>query len=366
MGTVEGAENTRAATPRRAGIADVARRAQVSRTTVSFVLRGRDDMRISEGTRQKVLRAARELDYRPNLTATSLRSGKSHAIGLVSDTIASEQYAGGLIRGSLQAAVERGHLLQVLETNDDRTVENVQIEELLSRQVDGFLYAASWTRRVTLPKVLRGHPVVLLNCLLDVGADADIRAVVPHEVAGGRAAGGVLLDAGHSDGIFLVGETLDTVVAATERRDGLQAVLEEAGLALAGQLPCTWWPDAAFEAVTDRLRVGERPTALVCLNDRIALGAYQAVQAAGLRIPHDISVVSFDDSALASWLRPALTSIALPHLEMGRLAVERLLDGRTSPGVARVAMPVRRRASVAAPFDQSSSRVHTRREGEDR
>jgi LacI family transcriptional regulator len=360
MGTAGRSGDSGVPATRRAGIADVAARAEVSRTTVSFVLRGRDDMRISEVTRQKVLRAARELDYRPNLTAASLRTRKSHIIGLVSDTIASEQYAGDLIRGSLRAAVKRGHLLQVLETNDDRTVEDVQIEELLSRQVDGFLYAALWTRRVALPKALRGHPVVLLNCLPKPGVDADIPAVVPDEVAGGRAAGGVLLDADHSDGIFLVGETLDTVLAATERLDGLRAVLDEAGRALAGHLPCSWWPDAAFEAVTDLLRSGERPTALVCLNDRIAMGAYQAVQTAGLRIPDDVSVVSFDDSALASWLRPALTSIALPHLEMGRLAVERLLGGDAGPGVARVAMPVRRRASVAAPPKQPSSRVHTR------
>jgi LacI family transcriptional regulator len=349
MGEAEVPAEAHRAAARRVGIADVARRAEVSRTTVSFVLSGRDDMRISEATRIKVLRAARELEYRPNLTARSLRTRRSGTVGLLSDSIASEQYAGELIQGCLQAAAERGHLLQVLETNGDLALETRHIHELISRQVDGFLYASLYTRHVRLPASLDGQPVVLLNCLPDPGNSVSIPAVIPDEVAGGRDASQVLLDAGHRDRIFLVGETLGTVWAAQERLEGIGAALAAAGTALAGQLPCTWWPDDAFASVTDLVHAGGRPRALICLNDRVALGAYQALQAAGLRIPEDVSVVAFDDSPLAAWLRPALTSIALPHAEMGRLAVERLLDGRAGRGVTRVAMPFRRRYSVAAP-----------------
>ena len=92
-----------------------------------------------------------------------------------------------------------------------------------------------------------------------------------------------------------------------------------------------------------------RPTALICLNDRIALGAYQALAAAGLRIPDDVSVVSFDDSDLASWLVPQLTSVAIPHFELGRRAVELLVSADRQPGVHRIAMPLSARDSVGPP-----------------
>jgi LacI family transcriptional regulator len=90
---------------------------------------------------------------------------------------------------------------------------------------------------------------------------------------------------------------------------------------------------------------------LICLNDRVALGAYQALREAGLSIPGDVSVLSFDDSDLAAWLRPQLTSISLPHYQLGWQAVETLLDaaGRTEPAVRRVEMPVRYRASLGKP-----------------
>lgn len=87
-------------------------------------------------------------------------------------------------------------------------------------------------------------------------------------------------------------------------------------------------------------------SALICLNDRVALGAYQALAEAGLRIPAVVSVVSFDDSELATWLRPQLTSVAIPHLEIGRRAVELLLTPSPTPGVVRLPMPLRERESV--------------------
>ena len=94
---------------------------------------------------------------------------------------------------------------------------------------------------------------------------------------------------------------------------------------------------------------GAQPSALICLNDRIAFGVYQAIAEAGLRIPDDISVVSFDDSELATWVRPALTSVALPLFEMGTLAVETLLSESPRQGTQLVPMPLRERGSVGPP-----------------
>jgi LacI family transcriptional regulator len=332
--------------PRRVTLLDVAKHAGVSRTTASFVLTGRRDMRISVDAEQRVMRAARELNYRPNLMARGLRTSLTHTIGLISDTLATEPFAGEIVRGALATALHHRHLLFIGETEGDPAVEERLVQDMLDRGVDGFLYAAMFTRQAKLPTALRGHPHVLLNCLT---RDRTATAVVPDERTAGRAAAQLLLDAGHRDGIQLVGASPVSVFAAKERLAGIEEALAAAGSRLAGKVACEWWPDSACGAVATLLSRGARPTALICLNDRIAFGTYQALQEAGLSVPGDVSVISFDDSDLASWLRPALTSLALPHVELGRRAVELLLDADRKPGVERIAMPLHARESVAAP-----------------
>jgi LacI family transcriptional regulator len=337
--------------PQRATLLQVAQRAGVSRSTASFVLAGRHlDMRISEDARQRVLRAAQELDYRPNLMARSLRTKVTRTIALVSDTIASDPYAGRAIHGSLAAAVAHGHLLFIGETEGDPVVEEKLISDFLDRQVDAFVYASMFTRYVRLPKLLKGRRVVLLNCLTR-GARQAHHAVIPDEVAAGWSAARVVVESGHRDGVYLVGSQAERVFAGRERLAGIREGLGAAQIKLAGSIDCNWWPDSAYEAVRQALAGGLRPKVLICLNDRIALGTYQALREAGVTIPDDVSVLSFDDSELAAWLRPQLTSISLPHYQLGWQAVELLLGQQSEPAVVRVPMPVRQRASVVKPSD---------------
>jgi LacI family transcriptional regulator len=333
--------------PQRATLLQVAQRAGVSRSTASFVLAGRHlDMRISEDARQRVLRAAQELDYRPNLMARSLRTKVTRTIALVSDTIASDPYAGRAIHGSLAAAVAHGHLLFIGETEGDPVIEEKLISDFLDRQVDAFVYASMFTRYVRVPKLLRGRSVVLLNCLTRA-AQTGYHAVIPDEAAAGVTAARTVTDAGHREGVYLAGTPGRHVFAGRERLAGIRDGLGAAGVKLAGTIDCDWWPDSAYDAVSRALAAGPRPRVLICLNDRIALGAYQALRGAGLVIPDDVSVLSFDDSDLAAWLRPQLTSISLPHYQLGRRAVDLLLGPATEPAVLRLPMPVRLRASVA-------------------
>ncbi|WP_432824876.1 LacI family DNA-binding transcriptional regulator [Dactylosporangium sp. CA-092794] len=336
----------------RVTLQDVARRAGVSRTTASFVLTGRRDMRISVDAEQRVLRAARELDYRPNLTARSLRTKHTQTIGLVSDTIATDAFAGEIIRGSTAAALTRQHLIFLGETEGDPATEKRLVQDMLDRGVDGFLYASMYTREIRIPAALRGHPVVLVNCLSRVRAPS----VVPDERSAGRTAATALLEAGHRDRVYVVGESAPHVWAAHHRRAGIDEAFASAGTSIAGSIESPWWPEPAYDAVraflaASRSASGRAPSAFICLNDRLAFGAYQAAADAGLRVPDDLSVVAFDDSDLASWLRPRLTSLALPHFELGRRAVELLLDGHGPPsaGVHPVTMPLRRRDSIAPP-----------------
>lgn len=340
--------------PSRVTQADVARHAGVSRTTVSFVLSGREDMRISVEARQRIMGAARELGYRPNLTAQSLRTRKTYTVGLVSDTVASTHYAGEMLQGALEAALERDHLLYFAESGDDPEAERRLLQGMLDRQVDGLIHASMATRRFRPPEQVRSHPSVLLNCLDETG---EFTCVVPDEEEAGRQAAALLLESGHREGIHIVGghhftgTTPEGVYAGRARMRGIEGALSAAGVRAAGVSECDWSaPEHGYLAVRPLLRARERPTAVVCSNDRLAFGVYQAAEESGLSVPRDLSVISFDDSELASWLRPALTSIALPHRELGRRAVSLLLSPEgPQPAVHRIPMPVRRRGSIAAP-----------------
>lgn len=327
---------------RRATMQDVAKRAGVSRTTASFVLNGRDDMRISSSAQERVRRAARELDYRPNLMARALTTRLTHTIALVSSGVSADPYSGDLIAGALAGAVEAGHMLYVGETGGDAELESQLVIDFTDRRVDGLLYATPSVRHVTPPRSSRGR-TVLLNCLT---VDRPVNSVVPDDYGAGRVAAEHLLVNGHDVGIWLVGETRDAVLSARDRRTGIVDVLREEGMELAGHVACAWWPESAREAVGSLLADGRRPSAMICLNDRIALGVYQAASHHGLTIPTDVSVVSFDDSVLASWLEPRLTSLALPHREMGRRAVELLLAGERAH-IERLQMQLRIGRSVA-------------------
>jgi LacI family transcriptional regulator len=333
-------------TSSRVRLLDVALRAGVSRTTASFVLSGRTDMRISPAAQERVRRAAAELGYRPNIAARSLTTKSTHTIGLISDTIATRQYAGDFIRGINAAALEREYLLVIGETEGDPDVAARVIRGMLDRQVDGLIYGTEFTRHVEPPTVNQ-HPVVLLNCFSDplVGP-----AVVPDEYQAGRAAARTLLAAGHRQGICLVGERPRQLFAARERTAGIRAELSGAGVSLAGTVACKWEVEPACAAMADFLDRGGTPAAVICLNDRIALGVYQALNEAKLVVPYDVSVVSFDDSDLATWLRPQLTSVALPHYAMGYRAAELLLTHQRTPVVHRIDMPVRERSSVSPPI----------------
>ncbi|WP_059005906.1 LacI family DNA-binding transcriptional regulator [Streptomyces specialis] len=341
--------------PRRGTMADVARSAGVSPTTASFVLAGRTDMRISDAARQRVLEAARALAYRPNVTARSLRTRSSRTIGLVSDTITTTPYAGEVIRGALEAARARDHLLFITETGGDPAAGSGLVNALLDRQVDAVIYAAMFTRHVDPPPELDGGRVVLLNCLAP-GRNAP--SVVPDEIEAGRTAARVLLGAGHTRGIWSIGgrhalpATPDGWFAGNERIRGLDEALRAGGAALDGVVECAWEAADGYREVRALLAGGRRPGALVCATDRVSFGAYQALAEAGLRVPDDVSVVSFDDQDFASWLRPPLTTIALPHSELGRVAVELILDpGPLDATVHRVPMPLRVRDSVGPPHE---------------
>lgn len=337
---------------RRVTQADVARAAGVSRTTASLVLSGRGaELRISEEAQHRVRQVAIELGYRPNLVSASLRDGTTRTIGLISDTVATSQLAGDMIRGALAEAHRAGYMLFIGESEGDADEETRLIEAMFDRQVDALVIASMFTRERPAPPTPRGR-AVLLNAVPAAGQDAI--AVVPDEYAAGRRAAEALLEAGHRS-IHLIGagvaedEMPPGTVAGVERRRGILDGLGEAGIEPESSRMCRiWLPEDGWQATRDLLGSGVRGGALITFNDRIAFGAYQAIHEAGLRIPEDFSVISFDDHQLATWLHPALTTFAIPHYELGETAIRRLLDPESADGtIDRIAMPLRRRGSVA-------------------
>jgi len=343
--------------PRRVTLAEVARRAGVSQTTASFVLSGRrEEMRISAQVEARVLRAARETGYRPNVVSRSLRTGTTHTIGFVSDTVATTPFAGHLIWGALDAAREHDHLLLIAETEGDPELEKELIEAMQDRRVDGIVLASMYTRKVAVHDSLLDGRSVLLNAV--PSGPSKIPCVLPDETEAGRTAARALLDAGHIEGIYLIGTDPKTnrvprdSLAAAERLHGIKEVMAGAGVQLAGGVPRPHWqPTDGYEAVVKVLKQEPAPRALICFNDRLSVGAYQALQEAGVKVPDEVSIVSFDDEPVASWLRPQLTTIALPHYELGRKAIEVLLSEEMQPSGQNaqshlVSMPLRERDSV--------------------
>jgi LacI family transcriptional regulator len=210
--------------------------------------------------------------------------------------------------------------------------------------------------------LLRSQRVVLLNAI--PAHPAPLISVVPDELEAGRTAANVLLTAGHRDGIYLIGVGLKgshrpkprSALAAVERLQGIEATLADVGVRPAGAVGCEdWQPEFGYDAVRKLVDGGADVKALICFNDRLAIGAYNALNDNGLEIPADVSIVSFDDDPIASWIRPKLTTIAIPHYELGRRSVAALLDTDRAEeleradahgGVVRVTMPLRERASV--------------------
>lgn len=344
----------------RVTLREVAERAGVSRSAVSFVMNGRTDQRLSDDVFERVRRAADELGYRPNITAQTLRTGRSGTVALVSDFVSSTSFANSMVRGAMQELREHDTLLFTVDTQGDADLEEQLLQSLLGRDIDGVIYASMFTRTIALPRALAGVATVLLNC---VTADGSIDAVVPDEIAAGRDAARMLLDHGHRDGIWFVGALPAGSrggaawpewgpIALAERRAGIDSVLAAAGTALAGVATIDDdWDVANGRRAVSRLLTESRgtPTALVCANDALAVGAYQALHHAGLGVPTDVSVIGFDGSPYARAVEPELTSIALPHIELGRRAAAMLAVRGDAPRLERVPMPIRSGGSIAAP-----------------
>jgi LacI family transcriptional regulator len=328
---------------------DVANLAGVSRSAVSLVLNGRAAGNISLAKQHAVLVAAEQLDYRPNVVAVSLRSRRTRTIGLLSWS-GQFSFAQILLRQALQKAHDFHYLLLAVDTDGDTQLERRQLETLRDRQVDGFLVVAPHLMEYEPADVLLTSPTVLLNC---VDAHGALTSVAPDEAEAGRRAAEVLLERGHRRLAVLLGgeRSLQTRLRVL----GIEQAVQAAGLPVPVPVTAGMGIDSGYRAATAVLQQPERPTALICTHERLAVGAALAAAELGLPVPAALSLVGLEDGErLAATLVPPLTTVHRPDAAMAEEAVTLLvqgLDGSRRPEVKhlRFSCQVHARDSVAPP-----------------
>lgn len=313
---------------------DVARLAGVSQPTVSLVLSNNTKARVSPETRERVLRAAEELGYQPNVIARALVLQRSYALGIIVPDLRNPFFA-EIVSGAERVAAEAGYavfLCEARERSRDR-----HINALLERQIDGIMIDALGAASLT-EKLLERTNVVLIDEPPDrwpgVASDA---------FGAGRQAADHLLSLGHERFAFL-GPATD-IHAIRMRERGFVQTIARSGFRISSdrlrRVPAT----AAGGQVGMRALLGlePRPTAVFCSNDLVAIGALKTCSVVGTQVPRDISIVGCDDIELASLTYPELTTIAIPARELGARAARLLLqalkseahDGRVESSVQR-------------------------------
>jgi LacI family transcriptional regulator len=325
---------------------DVARVARVSQPTVSRALR--DDPRLSEETRLRVQEAARELHYVPSQRGRSLATRSTGQVGIVVSDLGNPFYF--QVLDALHEELRRAGLRMLVLTPDEDG--RVSLERVVDGSLDGVILTTTQLRS-SLPAELsrRDFPFVLLNREVD---DAPGDVCVVDNTQGARLVAQEILDLGHRAVAAVFGP--ETTSTGRDREAGFRAGLADAGV----DLPPERWRRAPFDfseghRCTLEL-LASRPTALFAANDILALGAYNALYAKGVRVPSDITLIGFDDVSLASWEAFKLTTVSQDIEHMVRCSTELLLsriaagpDEHLAP--RRVVLPARlvRRATHGPP-----------------
>jgi DNA-binding LacI/PurR family transcriptional regulator len=326
----------------------------VSTATVSRVLNSPE--RVHEATRQRVLDSIEQLGYTVNVAARRLRTNQTRLIAVVIPTIA-EPIINQVVEAVEDAAVEQGYALLLCSTRGDARRERGYID-LLTQQmaVDGVLYVSPRAAPDDVGRLVQGPaPLVLCNYTLD---DPHTPRVWIDHVSSTYQTTRYLIRLGHRR-IILLNLDAPFYQPARMRRRGYEQALIEAGLApdpaqIVEIHQPTYDTDEWREVIEQRLAQPVRPTAVVAFNDEVALEVYAACRARGLHIPNDLSVTGCDDTLLARYADPPLTTVRIPAYELGRQAMNYLLrriDGESvhADPVLRLAVELIARESCASP-----------------
>jgi LacI family transcriptional regulator len=305
----------------------VAKLAGVSRTTVSFVLNDVPGVKISPETRQRVLEAARELNYYPTAAARSLASGKTHRIGLIlgegQKRLSADAFLPTFLQGVTALVHQRGYLL-VLQMAEDVPSHEAYARLLREQQVDGLILSGPRSDDPLLIELAEERFPLILHGQL---ADSTLPCVDVDNKAGAYQAVTHLIGLGHRRIGFVSNAPL-SYSGAQDRFAGYKQALAEYDIPLDRELVRTaaFLPETGRAAMEELLALPQRPTAVFVASDVVATGAMAAIQSAGLRIPEDMAVVGFDDIFLAAHVQPPLTTIRVPAYGLGWTAAQVLIS----------------------------------------
>lgn len=324
-----------------ASITEVAKLAGVSTATASRVV-GEVDYPVSQGTRERVLAAARELDYVPNALARGLLKSTVPIVGVIVHDI-TDPYFNEVVRGVEDAANDAGYLVITCSSDRDVERENSYARLLRSLRAAAVIFAGSGivdgeaneelARHVTGIRA-NGSAVVHLSPHADGPPDVGV-----DNVAGIAAMVAALAELGHTRIAFFAGPT--SLFVARERLSGYRRGLRDAGIAIDERLIV----DTAFNraggatGVDELIERGVEFTAICCANDLLALGALQRLAELGRAVPGEVSVCGFDDISIAALTEPHLSTVHLPLRELGRRGFETAMRTLNGEEVAPQTLP---------------------------
>jgi len=312
---------------------DVAKESGFSSATVSIVLNNAPLARyISGSTKKRIERAAHKLGYRPNLFARSLRSKRSHTVGVMVFDM-TDPYCTLVLRGIENSLYQSPYLPILTDVHNERSRFERYLEMLLDRRVEALIVLANWLfvnievladlEKSSLPTVMIGREL----------QNPSVSSVIVDNQLGAQTALEHLYSLGHRKIAFIRGP--EALADTAPRWKGIRTFAKSSGLELDPRLivdlPKSRDPTSSFEAghkLTEELLNQKRPfTALMAFDDMTAFGAIRALAKAGLHVPQDCSVIGFDDVATSSLYTPALSTVRQPMESMGAMAVSIALDG---------------------------------------
>jgi DNA-binding LacI/PurR family transcriptional regulator len=323
---------------RSATINEVAARARVSTATVSRVVAGTG--RVSDALREQVLRAARQLDYRPNRVARNLRVRATRTVGVVIPDIVNPFFT-GMVRG-IEDALQAADYTLLLGNSDGRSErERLYLDTLRAEGVAGILFVPSSDQPDAYVSLVRaGVPLVAID-RSPAGLEVDLVTVTNEE----GAHAGVAHLCGHGWKRIGIVTGPSHLNVARERERGYERALREAGMPVDPDLVrrADFKEQGGYDAMRSLLSLPDRPTAVFVANNLMAMGALHAIGDAGLAIPRDIGIVCFDDVPWGAWLLPPLTAVAQPAFELGATAARMLLNRlrEADSPVRKVVLPTR-------------------------
>ncbi len=299
----------------------VAEKARVSTTTVSHVIN--NTRVVSEDARERVLAVIQELRYIPSAVARSLKNDRTHTLGMMIPNN-SNPYFAEIIQSLEDTCFEFGYNIILCNSYDDPKKQAAYIRVLMEKRIDGLILVSSGSdEELTRLLADEGIPKVLVDRELD-GVAADF-IEADHE-DGGYQATQYLISLGHTRIACVAGP--ENILASAARIRGYQRALQQAGISYDPALlvHADFTSQGGFNAFQHLLALADRPSAIFASNDLMAIGGICAANQAGIRIPDDLSVIGYDDIALASFSTPPLTTIAQPKQAIGRLTAEVLVQ----------------------------------------